>query len=183
MGTTSWASGVASAIVTLILLVGIAGFFYHRPVVRPWLVVLYGINAGHGHVSRDTLRAVRPVDVALLLLAGGTYAGFWPGPGGSQILWMSLAIAQPLLGIVILLATRLWGRSGLMGGALVLSILMIVNATSTGVGWLGAAGSMLLLAGDFGTTDRSSRLLATSLAVGYGALIAWFGWLAILLLT
>ncbi|MFZ5872331.1 MAG: hypothetical protein ACOYXW_17625 [Actinomycetota bacterium] len=174
-------SGLAGTIVTLTLLAGVAGFFTDRLAVRPWLVVLYGINAGH--VSRETLRAVRPVDVALLLLAGGTYAGFWPGPGGTQILWMSVAIAQPLLGIVILLATHLWGRSGLMGGALALSILMIFNATSTGVGWLGAAASVLLLAGDFGTTDRPSRLLATCLAVGYGALIAWFGWLAILLLT
>lgn len=96
---------------------------------------------------------------------------------------MILAIAQPLLGTALLLVTRLWGRSGLMGGALVLSILILVDSTWTAVGWLGVIASLLLLVGDFGTTGRPSRLLATLLAVGYGALVAWFGWVALLLLT
>jgi hypothetical protein len=59
---------------------------------RPWLVVLFGINAGYGDVSQDTLRAAQPVDVLLLLLAGVTYAGFWPGPGASHVVWMLLAV-------------------------------------------------------------------------------------------
>ena len=96
---------------------------------------------------------------------------------------MALAIAQPLLGIAILLATRLSGRSGLMGGALVLSILMLVDGTWTAAGWLGVTASVLLLVGDFGTTGRPRRPLALVLAVGYGALISWFGLVAALLLA
>jgi hypothetical protein len=53
-----------------------------------------------------------------------TYTGFWPEPGANQLAWMTLAIAQPLLGIPLLLTTHLSGRSGLMGGALVLSVLV-----------------------------------------------------------
>ncbi len=79
--------------------------------------------------------------------------------------------------------TKLSGRSGLMGGALVLSILMLVDGASAGVAWLGLSASILLLVGDFGTTARPSRLLAGTLAVGYGALVIWFGALAALLLT
>ena len=79
---------------------------------------------------------------------------------------MTLAIAQPVLGIAILLATRLWGRSGLMGGALVLSILMLVDGTWTAAGWLGVTEPVLLLVGDFETTGRPRRLLARVLAVG-----------------
>jgi hypothetical protein len=41
---------------------------------------------------------------------------------------------------------------------------------------------LLLLVGDFGTTGRPSRLLVAVLAVGYGALVGWFGWVAALLL-
>ena len=96
---------------------------------------------------------------------------------------MTLAIAQPLLGIPLLLATRMLGRSGLMGGALVLSILMLVDGTWTAAGWLGVTASLLLLIGDFGTTGRPSRPLAVLLAVGYAALVVWFGWIAVLLLA
>lgn len=178
-----WAGGVAAILVAAILLAGIAGLATHRRRGRPWLTVLFGINAGHGDVSPDTLRAIQPIDVLLLALAGVTYASFWPGPGADHKIWMALAIAQPLLGIAILLATQLWGRSGLMGGAFVLSILMLVDGTGTAAGWLGVTASALLLVGDFGTTGRPLRPLALVLAVGYGALVIWFGWVAALLLA
>jgi hypothetical protein len=174
---------VAAIVAAVTLLVGVAGMTRSAPRLRPWLLTLLRINAGYGDVSRETLRGIAPVDVVLLLLAGATYAGFWPGPGTSHVLWMTLAIAQPLLGIPLLLGTRLQGRSGLMGGALVLSILMLLDGVWTGAGWLGTTATVLLLVGDFGTTGRPRRLLATALAVGYGTLIAWFGWVAVLLLT
>jgi hypothetical protein len=183
MDPVPWAGSVAAILAATTLVAGIAGLVTRSRRGRPWLTVLFGINAGYGGVSSETLRAVQPVDVLLLLLAGATYAGFWPGPGANHVVWMTLAIAQPLLGIAILLATRLLGRSGLMGGALVLSILMLVDGTWTAAGWLGIAASLLLLVGDFGTTGRPRRLLAAVLAVGYGALIGWFGWVATLLLA
>jgi hypothetical protein len=176
----SWVGGVAAIVAAATLLVGIAGVARtHR--ARPWLVVLFQINAGQ--VSRETLRGVEPVDVVLLVLAAATYAGFWPGPGASHVVWMTVAMAQPLLGIPLLLGTRLLGRSGLMGGALVLSILMLVDGAWTATGWLGVSASLPLLVGDFGTTGRPSRIVAALLAVGYGALVSWFGWVAVLLLT
>lgn len=95
-------------------------------------------------------------------------------------MWLSLAVAQPLLGVPLLLVTRQSGRSGLMGGALVLSILMVLGGRWVAIGWLGVAASALLLVGDFGTGARSSRLLAVALALGYGAQIAWLGWIALL---
>lgn len=178
-----WAGGVAAILTTATLVIGLAGLATHNRRGRPWLIVLFGFNAGDGDVSHDTLRAVVPVDVLLLLLAGATYAGFWPGPGSSHPWWMVLAIAQPLLGIAILLATRLAGRSALMGGALVLSILMVIGGTWTAAGWLGTSASTLLLIGDFGTSERPRRPLAPVLAVGYAALVGWFGWVAALLVA
>lgn len=178
-----WAGGIAAVLVAMILLVGIAALAMGRRRARPWLVVLFGINAEYGDVTPETLRSVRLVDVLLLLLAGTTYAGFWPGPGTSHVGWMVLAVGQPLLGIVILLVTKLAGRSALMGGAFVLSILMLVDGTWTGAGWLGVTANVLLLVGDFGTTDRPRRPLVPLLALGYGALVSWFGWVAALLLA
>ncbi|HEX6234445.1 MAG TPA: hypothetical protein VFZ63_15060 [Jiangellaceae bacterium] len=183
MDVVSWVGGIAAIVAAATLLVGAAGMAPRKHRARPWLVVLFEINAGRRDVSRQTLRGVEPVDVVLLLVAGAAYPGFWPGPGANHLVWMTLAIAQPLLGIPLLLATRLFGRSGLMGGALVLSILVLVDGTWTATGWLGVTASLLLLVGDFGTTGRPSRLLAVLLAVGYGALVAWFGWIAVLLLA
>jgi hypothetical protein len=70
-----------------------------------------------------------------------------------------------------------------MGDALVLSMLMVVDGTWTVAGWLGGTASVFLLVGDFGTTGRPRRRLALVLAVGYGALVSWFGWVAALLLA
>ncbi len=175
--------GVAAVLAAATLLGGAAGMAMGRRRWSPWLALLYGYNARYRVSSRDALRGVHPVDVALLLLAGATYAGFWPGPGTSHVWWMTLAFAQPLLGIPLLMVTKLSGRSGVMGGALVLSILMLVTGTSSAVAWLGLSASILLLVGDFGTGARPSRLLAGALAVGSCALIIWFGALAALLLT
>ncbi len=137
MNWSAVVGGTAAIVAAATLLVGIAGMppRSHRP--RPWLVVLFKINAKHDDVSRETLRGFGSVDVLLLFLAGATFTGFWPGPGAKHVVWMTLAIAQPLLGIPLLLGTRQTGRSGLMGGALVLSILMLVDGAWTATGWLG----------------------------------------------
>ena len=81
----SLVGGLAAVLAAATLLGGIAGRASGSRPGRPWLAVLYQINAGHRLVSRDALHGAQPVDVALLLLAGVTYAGFWPGPGTSQL--------------------------------------------------------------------------------------------------
>ena len=175
--------GVAAAAVAVALLAGAAGMVLGA--VRrwwPWLAVLFGFNARYRVVSQDELRGIDTIDVALLVLAGAAYAGFWPGPGTSHVPWMALAVAQPLLGILVLVATRLAGRSGLMGGGLVLSILILVDGRAPVVAWVGVSASVLLLVGDFGTTARPSRILAVALALGYALLVVWFACLAALLL-
>jgi hypothetical protein len=183
MELRSWIGGIAALAAAATLVYGIAALATRRDRSRPWLAVLFGINAGYGGVSRETLRATPLIDVLLLLLAGATYTGFWPGPGASHVVWMCLAIAQPLLGIVLLMATRLVGRSGLLGGALVLSLLMVLGGPWAAAGDVGVTASLLLLVGDFGTSGRHSRVLAALVLVGYVALIAWFVWVAALLLA
>jgi hypothetical protein len=175
--------GVAAAVAAATLFAGAAGLSLGLRRWTSWLAVLYAFNARYRAASRDALRGVHTIDVALLLLAGVTYAAFWPSHGTSHPVWMALAIAQSLLGLPLLLMTRLSGRSGLMGGALVLSILMLFDGTWSAAAWMGLVASVLLLVGDFGTTARPSRLLAGLLAVGYGALVIWFCALAALLLT
>jgi hypothetical protein len=175
--------GVAALLVAATLVAGAAGVARGSDRGRPWLLVLHGFHLGRPGASHEALRGVEPVDVLLLALAAVTYAGWWPGPGATHVWWMALAVAQPVLGIPILVVTRLAGRSGLMGGALVLSALMLVDDPTAGAGWLGAVAAVLLLVGDLATTERPRKRLAPVIAAGYAALVGWFGWVAVLLLT
>lgn len=183
MDLHSWASGGAAIAAAVTLLLGLAALTRHQDRLRPWLAVLLGINAGYGDVSMETLRGRRPVDVLLLLLGGAAYSGFWPGPGAPHVVWMWLAIGQPVLGVVLLLLTRYVGRSGLLGGGLVLSVLMLVDDTDVAAGVLGLVAGLLLLVGDVLTRGRPSRTLAAVLLCGYAALVVWFLWIAAVLLA
>jgi hypothetical protein len=180
LGTLGGASALLAAAT---LLIGFGGLTTRASALRPWLAVLFGINAGIGDVSHDSLRVINAIDVALLLLACVTFIGVWPGPGGSYVAWMALAVALPIAGIPILLATRLVGRSGFMGGGAVVSVLMLFNAAWLALGSLGLVANLLLLLGDFATGERRSPITAVLVAIGYLAMIGWLFWIGIRMLT
>lgn len=182
----AWRSriGAASALAAgFLLVVGMVGLVAAARPLRPWLAVLFGINAGVGSVSMASLRVVNAIDVAVLALAALTFMGLWPGPSKPHKFWMGLAIALPVAGIGVLLATANAGRSGLMGGGVVLSILMLLHRRWRLAGGLGLLANGILLVGDFTTAGGASPLTATLVGVGYVLLIAWFAWLGVRLFT
>jgi hypothetical protein len=75
-GLLSTVGGVASALLAAILFTGVAGLLLRSPALRPWLAVLLGISAGIGGMALGTLRAVNPVDIGVLVLAGMAFAAF-----------------------------------------------------------------------------------------------------------
>lgn len=184
-GDRMWISrlaGWAAALAAVVLLVGIGGLATASEALRPWLAVLFGIDAGVGGVSMGSLGVVNPIDIAVLVLSGAAFAGFWPGPGRPHKLWTGLAVLLPFAGIGVLLATRVAGRSGLMGGGLVLSVLMLGERRLRPLGYAGVAASVLLLIGDFATTGPRSALVAAVVAAGYLLLVGWFVAMAVSLL-
>jgi hypothetical protein len=175
--------GVAAALEATVLCVGIIALIVASPVLQPWLAVLFGINAGLDGMSMDALSVITAVDIVALALAAVAFAGFWPGPGKPHRIWMGLAILLPLAGIAVLLATGLQGRSGLMGGGIVLSALLIGGRPFRPLGYLGAVANLLLLVGDFATTGARAVLVASLVAVGYVLLVIWFAWIAWFLIS
>jgi hypothetical protein len=149
------------------LLAVLQGLGFHN-----WLVLLFQINAGQ--VDYATLRVLNPLDLLILILVAMTFIGLWPSLARGRKIWISIAIAQPLLGIVLLLATHLLGRSAVMGGGLVISILMLRAEGFKVSGWLGIIANSLLLVSDFGTTGSPAPLLAAAAAAGYLLLLAWY---------
>jgi hypothetical protein len=170
--------GFGAALEATLLCVGIVGLIVASRIMQPWLAVLLGINAALDGMSMDALDVVMAIDIVALALAAIAFAGFWPGPGKPHRIWMGLAILLPLAGIAVLLATGLQGRSGLMGGSLVLSVLLIANRTLRPLGYLGAVANLLLLVGDFATSGARSALVASLVAIGYVLLVIWFAWIA-----
>lgn len=173
--------GFAAAVAVVVLPVGVAGLALGVDTLQPWVAVLFGINARMSGMSMGSLGVVKAIDVAVLALAGIGFAGFWPGPGRPHRVTMALAVLLPVAGIVVLLVSRLAGRSGLMGGALVLSALLIGARWYRLLGIVGVVANGLLLVGDFGTTGRASVAMAAVVGVGYLLLVAWLAWIAFVL--
>lgn len=169
-------------LVAFVLVIGVFGLVSAISAVRPWLAVLFGIDAGSFGVSVASLRGVNPVDIAVLVLAGTAFAGFWPGPARRHPIWMGLAILLPFAGVAVLIATQLAGRSGLMGGGLVLAVLMVLGRETRLLGYLGLGANVLLLAGDFTTTGPQSIPVAVVVLLGFVIMVAWFIWIGIYLL-
>jgi len=173
---------VAALLAAALLVLGAWAVVVGRASLRNWLALLFGINSGLGG-ALITLRVINSVDVAILALGAVAFAGFWPGPARPHRVWLGLAIGLPVAGIGVLFATGLWGRSGLMGGGLVLSILMLGARELRPLGYVGIVANSLLLVGDFATAGTRSLLVAALVAVGYLALIVWFVWMSIRLAT
>lgn len=173
---------VAAFACAALLGTGIAALVVRIGGLRLWLAVLWGINASIGGVVMASLEAVNPIDVAVLLAGALAFSGFWPGPGRPHRRWMGLAIALPLVGIAVLFATGLAGRSGLMGGGLVLGSLMLGRRDLRPLGSLGIVANAALLIGDFGTVGPSA-LGAWIVGVGYMLLVVWFGWMGAVLVS
>jgi hypothetical protein len=169
---------VASVLVVVLLVGGVKSFFLVLPALglQNWLVVLFRINAGQ--LGYGALRTLNPIDFALLVGVGLTFAGLWPLLARGRRIWMSLAVALPFIGIAVLLITHLAGRSAVMGAGLIVSLLMFRTPGFKAAAGLGILANGLLLVGDFGTTGSSMPVIAVAVAAGYVLLLAWFGWVA-----
>jgi hypothetical protein len=139
---------------------------------------MFGIDAGLGGLSFNSLKLFNPFDIIVLVLASLSFVGFWPGPGKAHRVWMGIAVTLPLAGTVVLLVTGVSGRSALMGAGLVISLMMLGSDRFRLLAYLGIAANGLLLAGDFATSGARAPLVAVGIAVGYVLLIAWFLWIA-----
>ncbi len=141
-----------------------------------WLVVLFKLNAGFNGVPYDLLYGLNPLDIAILALVATTYLGLYAALRRTSKIGALIAAIQPFLGMVLFIATKTAGRSGVMGAGLVISLVMLrSNIFSKVIAGVGILSSVLLLVGDLSTTPGSpSNILAIFIGIGYILLTAWF---------
>ncbi len=141
-----------------------------------WLVVIFKLNAGFDGVQFDRLYGLNPLDIGIMVLVAMMYLGVYIALRRTSRIWSFVAAVMPILGIIIFIATKLAGRSGVMGAGLVISFVMLrSNIFGKMLAVLGVLACVLLLAGDFGTTANShSNIVAILIGVGYVLLMMWF---------
>ena len=139
-----------------------------------WLVLLIRLHAGTGGVQPDVFTGARAADVLILasfaVLLVGPVLAFRKG----RRVWAAVALAQPILGIAILLITRQAGRSAVMGALLVISAAMLGNTGfGRAVAYAGILASIFLLLADLSAGIIHSGLMALLATIGYLFFILW----------
>ena len=141
-----------------------------------WLVLLFKLNAGFNGVQSDLLYGLNPLDIVIMALVAMLYLGLYAALRATSKIWSFIAVVQPFLGMTLFIATKIAGRSGVMGAGLVISCVML-RSRSFGklVAFVGIFASVLLLVGDLTTAANShSSLIAILIGAGYMLLMTWF---------
>jgi hypothetical protein len=171
-------SGSAALFVGVLLLVAAIDLIldvWLSPFQNNWLAVIFQLHAGVGGVHIDLLYGLNVLDIAILALVGVMYLGLYAALRTSSNIWSAIALAQPILGLVLFILTRTAGRSTVMGAGLVISIVMLrSNTYSKLTAYVGLLASVLLLVGDVTVGIPQSNIIAGLFGVGYVLLTTWF---------
>jgi len=130
------ASGLAALMVGMLFLLGMIGlaitglrpgaiYGWLATVQDNWLAVLLKLNAGIDGVQFDQLHGLNLLDIAIMALGATTFVGLYAALRQTSGIWPLIAAAMPVVGIAVLYATRIAGRSGGMAAGLVISCVML----------------------------------------------------------
>ena len=180
-------SGAAALLTVLVLLLAaiepVASLFHTNPVIgwlsslaSLWLIIIFKLHAGFSGIGLSLLTGMNSLDLGILALVAIIHLGLYARLRKVSRVWSVVAAIQPLLGMALFAATENAGRSALMGSVLVASLVMLHGGiVRRAVAYMGIAGSLLLLAGDFTAgVLPPSTLMASLFGAGYALLTAWF---------
>lgn len=144
------------------------------PFQNNWLIILFELHADFSDVQYSLLDQLNVLDLIILILVGIIFIGLYMAFRRTSKLWSLIALAQPILGMMIFIATKTAGRSSVMGAELVISLLTLrSNLFAKPIAFIGAMSALLLLAGDIGESIAPSDFLAMLMGVGYVLLMGW----------
>jgi hypothetical protein len=146
------------------------------PFQNNWLIVIFKVHAGFRGVQMDLLHILDFLDIAILALVGTMCLGLYVVLRRTSKIWSLVAAIQPFLGIVLFIATKTAGRSGVMGAGLVISLVMLrSNIFKKVTAYMGILASVLLLVGDFSAgIIPALPIVAILFGIGYVLLMIWF---------
>ncbi len=140
-----------------------------------WLVVIFKLHVGFNGLQRDPLYGLNLLDIAIMALVGAVHLGLYAALRRTSKFWSIIALAQPFLGILIFMATKHAGRSGVLGAGLVISFVMLgSHSFGKATACVGILASILLLIGDISVGIVHSNLIPILIGIGYVLLTTWF---------
>ncbi len=142
-----------------------------------WLIVLFKLNVRFYNAQASMLNILNILDLAIMALFCLLFLALRAALSRPHRVWSSIAAALPFFGIILFLITHTAGRSSLLIGALIFSILMLgSNVFGKVSAYLGiVASTLLFFGGDIGTTIfPSSMTIAILIGIGYMGWIVWF---------
>jgi hypothetical protein len=145
------------------------------PFQNNWLIVIFKLHAGFNGVQSSLLDQLNVLDIVILALIATMYIGLCTLLRRTSKVWSLIALVQPILGLMLLIATNSAGRSSVMGAELVISVVMLRSKLfDKRIAYMGILSGALLLAGDLGASMSPSKILAILMGVGYTLLVIWF---------
>ncbi len=181
--------GAATALIILVLfLTGIIGIItvglqstttndWSTQLQNNWLVVLFKLNAGVSGVQTNSLNVINLLDIVIMALFCTMSLALYGALRHTNKIGSFIAAVLPLLGIPIFLITSTAGRSTLLLGGLIISIIMLRGKVFSRLSsYVGIVASVLLLfAGDIATAlFSSSNVIAFFIGIGYVLWMVWF---------
>jgi len=175
---------IAALLILALFLVGIAGIVtastrmstadgWFNQLQDNWLVGIFKLRIG----VQSSLHVVNLLDVVIMALFCTMSVAFYVVLKPASKIWSLIAAILPFLGIPLFLATGTMGRSNLLIGGLVASVVMLRSKIfSRLTAYTGITASVLLFfLGDIATTIFStSYVIAAFIAVGYVLWMLWF---------
>ena len=139
-----------------------------------WLVVIFNLHAGFSNVQSSPFYQMNLLDLAILALAATMYIGLYMALRKTGKVLPLIALAQPILGMVLFVVTKTAGRSSFMGAELVISLVMLRSKLfDKWIAFAGLLSAILLLAGDLGASLAPSDILAIVMGTGYTLSVVW----------
>jgi hypothetical protein len=139
-----------------------------------WLVVIFKLHAEFSDVRADALHSLNLLDMLFLFIVGLISLSLATVFTKTRRVWSIIVAVLSLLGMVLYFATQLAGRSTVMLGVLILSLVMLGNKFfSNAIVYSGILAGILLLVGDL-TVGIRSDVITIFFGIGYVLLIIWF---------
>ena len=140
-----------------------------------WLVVIFKLHAGFNGIESNLLYELKLLDIVIMAFVATTCLGLYVALRRTSKIWSAIAAVQPIVGIVLFIATKTAGRSAVMGAELVISAVMLRTTLFNKLtAFLGMLSSVLLLVGDFSVGITHSYVIAILTGIGYVLLMTWF---------
>ncbi len=178
----------SSIIIEILLSIGILGsglslFSISPPkwiesIVDNWLIILLNINLQIGRYNSQSLQELHIIDFIFFFFIGIIFLRLTQRLHMVNKLFTYISLSFPILGVLLLLVTKTAGRSGLLIGALIYSIIMLWSKEfQKALAITGIIGSTLLFfGGDIGTTLLPpNKFVAGIIIIGYLLWIIWYG--------